>query len=64
MRFTYTYSTTPTVRAPISMPNTQSSTDVLTMPLAPQEDTGDATNYAANGSCITVNIRVLDAKWL
>jgi hypothetical protein len=64
MRFSYTYSTLPVSRTPMSSPTTQTGEDVLTEPLVPNEDEGGADAYRIPANCATVSIHVLDAKWV
>ena len=64
MHFSYTYSTAIVTRTPTSAPTTQSGDDILSQPLAPQEEFGGEANYSIPANCATVNMRVTDAKWL
>jgi len=64
MRFTYTWTTSPLSRVPLSNSSSNSREDGLTEPLEPFKVSPVEDLFQAPAACITVNITVTDSRWM
>ena len=64
MRFNYTYSTLPVTASRNGTPDLQTGEDVLPAPLDAEETAGGPDVYRIQANCATVNIHVVDSKWI